>query len=76
MKKAPEGKWLVCYGYHDGTVANRDTGKDTYDTAAAAHKGFRETQSYYLGLRFKIWFADLYDDQGNKTQLAKQNNPR
>lgn len=69
--KAPPGKWLVVHGIHKGTVMSRDSGTSTHDSPEKAHARFREAKADYARVGYVTWFAYLYDDQGNRTELDR-----
>jgi hypothetical protein len=68
--KAPAGKFMVSHGIHRRTLTSRDCGEPTiHDTAQEARKAFADAKKEYAKVGYVTWFAYMYDDQGNKTQL-------
>lgn len=68
--KAPAGKFMVSYGIHRRTITSRDYGETTtHDSVQEARAAFAEARRFYTSRGYETWFAYMYDDQGNKTQL-------
>lgn len=72
MLKAPEGKWLVQCSTHRGSKATLEVWDDIVrDTLEGVHAAFREMCDRFIPYGYVIWYAYLYDDQGNQAQLAR-----
>lgn len=69
--KASPGKWLVHHGIHSGTIGSRDTNAQEYDSEAEARAVFARCKAGYAERGVFVWFAHMYDDQGNMTVLDK-----
>lgn len=71
--KAPEGKWLVSHGIHDGTLTSRDLanplGPTEHESEAAAREAFAKAKEGFAQIGCVTWFAYMYDDQGKQTEL-------
>ena len=69
-QKAPKGKWLLDWGIHDGTPLGREMCPPIIcDTEEDAHKALAAEKAKFLPW-IRLWFATLYDDQGNSTDLG------
>ncbi len=61
---------MVSYGIHRRTFTSRDCGEPTiHDSKQDACKAFADAKEEYAKLGYVTWFAYMYDDQGNMTQL-------
>lgn len=69
--KASPGKWSLHHGTHDGSVVNRDVEVTEYDSAEEAKAAFARLKVTNEALGLHTWFADLYDDKGNRFVLVK-----
>jgi hypothetical protein len=68
--KAPSGKYLLHYGYHDGTRVNRELCKDTeHDSPEAVRAEYDKVKAGMAEMGYRTWIAEMIDDQGNRTQL-------
>ena len=68
--KASKGKWLVSHGIHSGTLTSRDMANPTeHESEAAAREAFAEAKEGFAKIGCVTWYAYMYDDQGNQTQL-------
>jgi len=68
--KASPSKWLVILGIYAGTFTTRDIDRQEYATETLARQNFETARQVYAQMGYSIWFAYLYDDQGNRTELA------
>lgn len=68
--KAPPGKWLLHHGIHDGTIHGRDADPPTeHESPEAAKAAFAKAKAGYAQMGCVTWFAYMFDDQGNRTEL-------
>jgi len=63
--------WKLETGWHRGTITSRDSDRPSeHPTREAAEKRFQEDRIYYAQLAgMKVWFANLVDPDGNRSQL-------
>ena len=70
MAKAKQGKYLVAIGIHTGTITSRDSAiLGEYDSPAEARREAAKAKAGYTRLGCKIWYINMYDDQGKLTVL-------
>jgi hypothetical protein len=70
--KAPEGKFVLSWGLHNGTWASRDVGdKLTFDSEQEVRERWAKIQQYLDEIGRAVWFAHFTDDQGEQTKLAE-----
>lgn len=68
--RAPTGRYLLHYGYHDGTRINRELCKDTeHGSPEAVRTEYDKVKAGMAAMGYHTWIAEMIDDQGNKTQL-------
>ena len=69
--QAPPGKYLLSIGIHRGTITSRDV-EQPKEVASpeAARAELAKATTEYASFGCQIWFAVLYNDQGEATQLV------
>jgi len=69
---APKGKFMVRHGIHNRTLVSRDSTEPTiHASPEAARAAFAKAKKYFARMGYVTWYAYMYDDQGNRTELDR-----
>ena len=67
MNEKTNEKFTLNIGCHRGTITSRDSESRTFDTYQEAHKSYLESKSFWRGIGYVVWFADIIAPDGTKT---------
>jgi len=71
LVKKKSNRWRLNFGVHRDTLLTRDSEINEYDSEEEARKNFEQLKEWYESFGLKIWYADLYPPEGEKTVLDK-----
>lgn len=69
-------KWKLNHGIHRGTITSRDATSQEFDSKEEALASLSKQKKFYRRIGYKIWFAELVDPEGEKTNLESDTNYR
>lgn len=69
MENQEKGKWKLHIGCHRGTLVSRDSDVRTHDSLEACQKDVAESEAFWAGFGYFVWFAEAKSPNGENIKL-------
>ena len=70
-----EAMYELTIGIHRGTITSRDVEQpESFESMDDCIKAVAKAKTFYSGIGYKIWFAEVKSPDGTKTTLERNMN--